>query len=67
MNTFNGIPISDYRVLVYSIIFSILFLGLMIAVGFWLYTSLTVKNPKDRQHLRKLKEKAKNDENAKKN
>ena len=58
MNTFNGIPISDYRVLVHSIIFSILFLGLMIAFSFWLYISLTMKNPKERQHLRKLKEKA---------
>ena len=66
MNTFNGIPISDYRVLVHSIIFSILFLALMIAFGFWLYISLTTKNPKERQHLRKLKEKAQNDETARK-
>ena len=64
MNTFNGIPISDYRVLVHSIIFSILFLGLMIAFSFWLYISLTMKNPKERQHLRKLKEKAQTDETA---
>lgn len=64
MNTFNGIPISDFRVLVHSIIFSILFLGLMIAFGFWLYISLTMKNPKERQHLRKLKEKAQTDETA---
>lgn len=66
MNTFNGIPISDYRVLVHSIIFSILFLALMIAFGFWLYISLTMKNPKERQRLRKLKEKAQNDETARK-
>lgn len=66
MNTFNGIPISDYRVLVHSIIFSILFIALMIAFGFWLYISLTMKNPKERQRLRKLKEQAQNDETARK-
>ena len=66
MNTFNGTPISDYRVLVHSIIFSILFLGLMVAVGFWAYTSLTLKNPKEKEHLRRLKEKAQSDELAKK-
>lgn len=66
MNTFNGIPISDYRVLVHSIIFSIMFLALMIAFGFWLYISLMMKNPKERQRLRKLKEKAQNDETARK-
>ena len=66
MNTFNGIPISDYRVLVHSIIFSIMFLALMIVFGFWLYISLTMKNPKERQRLRNLKEKAQNDETARK-
>lgn len=65
MSTFNGIPISEHRLLVHSIIFSILFFGLMTAFGFWLYTSLTSKNPKERKRLRKLKGKAKNDENVK--
>ena len=64
MNTFNGIPISDYRVLVHSIIFSILFLVLMIAFGFWLYISLTMKKTKERQRLRKLKEQAQTNETA---
>ena len=36
----------------------------MIAFSFWLYISLTMKNPKERQHLRKLKEKAQTDETA---
>lgn len=66
MSTFNGIPISEHRVLAHSIICLILFFGFTVAVGFWIYVSWTSKNPKKRQHLRKLKEKAKNDENARK-
>ena len=62
----DGIPISELRLIVHSIIFTILFIGLMIAVGFWAYTSLTLKNPKEKEHLRRLKEKAQNDELAKK-
>ena len=38
----------------------------MVAVGFWAYTSLTLKNPKEKEHLRRLKEKAQSDELAKK-
>ena len=63
---FNGIPISEYRLLAHSVIFTILFLGLAVAFVFWFYVSLTMKNPKEKEHLRKLKEKAQNDESAKK-
>ena len=63
---FNGIPISEYRLLAHSVIFTILLLGLAVAFGFWLYVSLIMKNRKKRQHLRKLKEKAKGDDLAKK-
>ena len=63
---FDGIPISELRLIVHSIIFTILFIGLMVAVGFWTYTSLTLKNPKEKEHLRRLKEKAQSDELAKK-
>ena len=63
---FDGIPISELRLIVHSIIFTILFIGLMVAVGFWAYTSLTLKNPKEKEHLRRLKEKAQSDELAKK-
>ena len=62
----DGIPISELRLIVHSIIFTILFIGLMVAVGFWAYTSLTLKNPKEKEHLRRLKEKAQSDELAKK-
>ena len=66
MKYINEIPISELRLIVHSIIFTILFIGLMAAVGFLLYTSLTLKNPKRKEHLRKLKEKAQNDDFAKK-
>ena len=62
----DGIPISELKLIVHSIIFTILFIGLMVAVGFWAYTSLTLKNPKEKEHLRRLKEKAQSDELAKK-
>ena len=62
----DGIPISELRLIVHSIIFTILFIGLMVAAGFLAYTSLTLKNPKEKEHLRRLKEKAKSDELAKK-
>ncbi len=66
MKYINGIQISELRLIVHSIVFTILLLGLVVAVGFWVYTSLTMKNPKEKERLRKLKEKAQNDENAKK-
>ena len=62
----DGIPISELRLIVHSIIFTILFIALMVAVGFWAYTSLTLKNPKEKEHLRRLKEKAQSDDFAKK-
>ena len=62
----DGILIYELGLLVYSIIFTIMFIGLMVAVGFWAYTSLTLKNPKEKEHLRRLKEKAQSDELAKK-
>ena len=66
MKTFNGIPISEYVVLVHSIIFSVLLLGVLAAFGFWLYTMKRMKNPKERQRLRNLKAKSRDDETAKK-
>ena len=62
----DGIPIYELGLLVYSIIFTIMFIALMVAVGFFAYTSLTLKNPKEKEHLRRLKEKAQSDELAKK-
>ena len=66
MRSINGIPIYELRLIAHSVIFTILFLGLMVAVGFWVYTSLTMKSPKARERLHKLRKKAQNDELAKK-
>ena len=62
----NGIPISELRLIVHSVVFTLLFLSLMVALGFLGYASLKLKNPKEKEHLRKLKEKAQSDELAKK-
>ena len=63
----NGIPISELRLIVHSVVFTLLFLSLMVALGFLGYASLKLKNPKEKEHLRKLKEKAQSDELAKSN
>ena len=65
MKYINGIQISELRLIVHSTIFTILLLGLGVVIGFWVYTSLTMKKPKEKEHLRKLKEKAQSDELAK--
>ena len=62
----NGIPVSELRLIVHSVVFTLLFLSLMVASGFLGYASLKLKNPKEKEHLRKLKEKAQSDELAKK-
>ena len=62
----DGIPIYELGLLVYSIIFTIMFIALMVAAGFFAYTSLTLKNPKEKEHQRRLKEKAQSDDFAKK-
>ena len=57
MTTFNGMPVSEDRVLALGIVFSILFLAVAVACAFLLYTSLTMKNPKENERLRNLKKK----------
>ena len=66
LNVTLSIPINDYRVLAYAVIFTVLFLGLAAALGFWIYTILTAKTKKEKKALKSLKERAKTDENAKK-
>ena len=66
MDMYNGIPISEIRLIVHSVVFTILFIGLMIAVGFWVHSLKSIKNPKEKERLKKLREKAQSDENAKK-
>ena len=66
MDMYNGIPISEIGLIVHSVVFTILFIGLMIAVGFWVHSLKSIKNPKEKERLKKLREKAQSDENAKK-
>ena len=66
MKYINEIPISELRLIAHSVVFTILFIGLMIVVGFWVYVSMSMKNSKEKERLRKLKEKAQSDELAKK-
>ena len=66
MNTYDGIPISEKRLIVGGSMFVILLLVLAVIVGFYLYTLWTTKDPKEKERLRKLKEKAQNDDASKK-
>ena len=66
MDMYNGIPISEIRLIVHSVVFTILFIGLIIAVGFWVHSFKSMKNPKEKERLKKLREKVQSDENAKK-
>ncbi|MBE6684297.1 MAG: hypothetical protein E7592_01440 [Ruminococcaceae bacterium] len=63
---YNGVSISELRLILHSVVFTLLFIVLIVTAGFWIYVSLTMKNPKEKEHLRKLKEKAQSDELAKK-
>ena len=51
MKYINGIQISELRLIVHSTIFTILLLGLVVVIGFWVYTSLTMNKPKGKEHL----------------
>ena len=62
---YNGISISEFRLIVHSAVFTILLICLTVAMAFYLYVSRSSKNPKDRKHLRKLKKRARKDEIAK--
>ena len=66
MNTYMGIPISEHRFLTHTILFTVLFALLLAAAFIWMALSLSMKNKKDRQHVRNLKRRAKNDDVAKK-
>ena len=66
MKTFNGIPISEIRVLVLAIVYTILFLALAIVMLFWLHVMLSLKNPKERLHIKRIRERSATDEAAKK-
>ena len=66
MNTYNGILITEIRLLMHGIIFTIMLICLTVAFAFFAYSCLSMKNPKDRQHIKKLREKAETDEIAKK-
>ena len=66
LNVALSIPINDYRVLAYAVIFTVLFLGLTAALGFLIHTILSSKTKKEKKALKLLKEKAKTDVNAKK-
>ena len=65
MNTYNGIPISELRLVISTIIMTVLFLGVAVAVGFFGYACLTLKSTKERRALINLRKRAKSDDAAK--
>ena len=64
MDTYNGIPISELRLVISTIIMTVLFIGVAVAVGFFLYACLTLKSTKERRALKKLRKNAKSDDVA---
>ena len=65
MTVYMGVPITEYRLLMHCIIFTVMFVLLTVAISFGIGASLSMKNKKDRQHVRRLKRRAKNEEIAK--
>lgn len=63
---YNGIEISEFLLLFETIWISVLLLVLLTAVGFSVYYSLKLINRKNINNLKQLKERADNDEIAKK-
>lgn len=64
MNEFAGIPISEWRLLVETVVFTLLFVAALVAFGFAVYTQSNLSDRRKRQHLHRLKERAKTDETA---
>lgn len=66
MNTYSGVPISEAKLIVNIIIFSVMFILLLAVLGFWIYSIISSKDKTAQQHLKKLREKAQSDAIAKK-
>ncbi len=61
MNTFDGIAISETRLLTQNIIMSVLLLGLLVAAGFWLASCIKKSDVKGNKRKRNLRKRAKTD------
>ena len=66
MSAYNGIPINEVRLIGFCILFFVLFLSLIVALGYWLHLMLGQRNKKTDKRIRKLKEKAAKDPKAEK-
>lgn len=64
MDAYAGIPLSEMRLLVETIVFTLLFMAALVAFAVLCYTYITATNKKERQHLKRLKERAKTDDLA---
>ena len=67
--TYHGIPISEFKLLFLTILFTVLFLAVVTAMGFLGYQLWASKQPshnKSKARLRRLREKASTDEIAQK-
>ncbi len=61
MDFYKGIPIAEYKLLMLNIIFTALFVALLVA-AFYLYASLNRRSKKDVQRIKNLSQKAKTDD-----
>ena len=64
MNELAGIPISELRLLVETVVFTLLFSAALVAFGFAVYTQSNLSDRRKRRHLKRLRERAKTDETA---
>lgn len=62
---YNGIPISEVRLIAYGVVFTVMLFFITAALCFYVYTLSGTRNPKEKEHLRRLKERANDDELAK--
>ena len=63
---YNGIPISEWRLVALAIVYATLFLLLLVALVLWGNTALSMKDPREKAWVKRLKERAETDAFAKK-
>ncbi len=63
---YNGMPISEWRLVALAIVYATLFLLLLVVLVLWGSTALSMKDPKEKALVKRLKEKAETDSFAQK-
>lgn len=64
MSSYNGIPINEFRLVGFCILFFVLFFALAVTLGYWLHLMRGQRNEKTEKRIRKLKQRAAKDPRA---